>query len=114
MVQGRSGDSILYPRLGHRHEGADRLLSFSLFRLPQWRLWCRSLFAGLGVREGIFIFLFTKAGASTGGGADPISLLFFFATLLVSVLGGIEYVRIGGKKAMEVGDDMPTDLEMTD
>ncbi len=65
--------------------------------------------AGLGVREGIFIFLFTKAGASMEE-ALSLSLLFFFATLLVSVLGGIEYVRIGGKKVM----DVPEDLEMAD
>lgn len=65
--------------------------------------------AGLGVREGIFIFLFTKAGAPIEE-ALSLSLLFFFATLLVSVLGGIEYVRIGGKKTM----DVPEDLEMAD
>lgn len=61
--------------------------------------------AGLGVREGIFIFLFTKAGAAQEE-ALSISLLFFFVTLLISVLGGIQYVRIGGKKAMEIDDEM--------
>ena len=64
--------------------------------------------AGLGVREGIFIYLFTKIGVSQVE-ALSLSLLFFFATLLVSVLGGIEYVRIGGKKAVEV-EGMPEDV----
>ena len=40
--------------------------------------------AGLGVREGIFIFLFTKAGAAQEE-ALTLSLLFFFVTLVVSI-----------------------------
>ncbi|MBE9532251.1 MAG: flippase-like domain-containing protein [Proteobacteria bacterium] len=69
--------------------------------------------AGLGVREGIFIYLFTKAGASQEE-ALSLSLLFFFATLIVSVLGGIEYVRIGGKKAMEGSEDMEVSMDTND
>ncbi len=69
--------------------------------------------AGLGVREGIFIYLFTKIGTSQEE-ALSLSLLFFFATLIISIIGGIEYVRIGGKKAVQAPVDMDKDMEMTD
>jgi uncharacterized membrane protein YbhN (UPF0104 family) len=69
--------------------------------------------AGLGVREGIFIYLFTRIGVSQEA-ALSLSLLFFFVTLLVSVLGGIEYVRIGGKKAVEAPIDMSKDMGTAD
>jgi len=50
--------------------------------------------AGLGIREGAFVYLFSKAGG-TSAEALSISLLFFFATVVVSLIGGVEYVRRG-------------------
>lgn len=57
--------------------------------------------SGLGIREGAFVFLFTKAGA-TQEQALTLSLMWFVIMALVSIIGGVEYVRLGGKKnAME-------------
>jgi uncharacterized protein (TIRG00374 family) len=53
--------------------------------------------AGLGIREGAFVYLFTLVGASTEQ-ALTLSLMWFALMVLVSVLGGFEYVRMGGKK----------------
>jgi uncharacterized protein (TIRG00374 family) len=50
--------------------------------------------AGLGIREGAFVFLFAKAGGSSAE-AMSISLLFFFTMLIVSLIGGVEYLRRG-------------------
>ena len=52
--------------------------------------------AGLGIREGAFVFLFTRAGASTEQ-ALTLSLMWFVITAIVSLIGGVEYVRMGGK-----------------
>ncbi len=60
--------------------------------------------SGLGIREGAFVFLFEKAGA-TQEQALSLSLLFFVITVLSSVLGGIEYVRVGGRKEMGLPDN---------
>lgn len=57
--------------------------------------------SGLGIREGAFVFLFTRVGA-TQEQALTLSLMWFAIMALVSVIGGVEYVRLGGKKtAME-------------
>jgi uncharacterized protein (TIRG00374 family) len=53
--------------------------------------------SGLGIREGAFVFLFTRVGA-TQEEALGLSLLWFAIMVCVSLLGGIEYVRAGGKK----------------
>ena len=50
--------------------------------------------AGLGIREGAFVFLFAKAGG-TSAEAMSVSLLFFFTTVIVSLIGGVEYIRRG-------------------
>jgi uncharacterized protein (TIRG00374 family) len=50
--------------------------------------------AGLGIREGAFVFLFAKAGGSSAE-AMSISLLFFFSMLVISLIGGVEYLRRG-------------------
>jgi hypothetical protein len=55
--------------------------------------------AGLGVREGVFIYLFSKVGVPQEQ-ALTLSLVFVIATTLISLVGGIEYVRLGGKKGM--------------
>lgn len=57
-------------------------------------------FAGLGVREGVFVYLFTKAGAGMEE-ALGLSLLWFFITLAVSLWGGVEYLRLGGKEELK-------------
>lgn len=54
--------------------------------------------SGLGIREGAFVFLFTRVGATTEQ-ALTLSLMWFVIQALVSIAGGIEYVRMGGKKA---------------
>ncbi len=53
--------------------------------------------SGLGIREGAFIFLFTKVGATLEQ-AMTLSLMWFAITALVSLIGGIEYIRMGGEK----------------
>lgn len=58
--------------------------------------------SGLGIREGAFVFLFTMAGA-TKEQALTLSLLWFAVGVIVSLIGGVEYVRMGGKKAVEGG-----------
>lgn len=53
--------------------------------------------SGLGLREGAFVFLFTKVGA----GKEQIitlSLMWFMIMAVVSLIGGIEYLRMGGKR----------------
>ncbi|CAG1066652.1 hypothetical protein BAC1_02274 [uncultured bacterium] len=58
--------------------------------------------SGLGIREGAFVFLFSMAGATTEQ-ALTLSLMWFAVGVIVSLIGGFEYVRMGGKKAVEDG-----------
>jgi hypothetical protein len=58
--------------------------------------------AGLGIREGAFVYLFTRAGA-TPEEALTLSLMWFAIMVVVSTAGGIEYVRTGGRKALPDG-----------
>jgi uncharacterized protein (TIRG00374 family) len=51
--------------------------------------------SGLGVREGVLVYLFSRAGAPEEVSL-ALSLLWFAVTASVSVVGGIEYVRRGG------------------
>ncbi|VAW35988.1 hypothetical protein MNBD_DELTA02-306 [hydrothermal vent metagenome] len=53
--------------------------------------------AGLGIREGVFIFLFTGVGVSREE-ALGLSLLWFITTVVISLPGAVEYIRTGGKK----------------
>ena len=53
--------------------------------------------AGLGIREGAFVFLFTKVGA-TQAQALSLSLVWFFVSVFINLLGGIEYIRLGSVK----------------
>ncbi|MBI5048033.1 MAG: flippase-like domain-containing protein [Deltaproteobacteria bacterium] len=53
--------------------------------------------AGLGIREGAFVFLFTKVGA-TQAEALSLSLLWFFISAFINLIGGIEYIRLGSIK----------------
>jgi len=62
--------------------------------------------AGLGIREGAFIFLFTRAGA-TKEQAITLSLMWFAIMAIVSIVGGLEYLRIGGRRQMETEADTP-------
>ncbi|MDP2688907.1 MAG: lysylphosphatidylglycerol synthase domain-containing protein, partial [Deltaproteobacteria bacterium] len=66
--------------------------------------------SGLGLREGAFVFLFTRVGA-TQEQALTLSLMWFAIAAIVSVIGGIEYVRMGGRKEV-VGEGAPPDLKM--
>ena len=50
--------------------------------------------SGLGLREGAFVYLFTKVGA-TDAQALTVSLVYFAAMVLLGLIGGIEYVRLG-------------------
>jgi len=54
--------------------------------------------SGLGIREGAFIYLFTKAGVSKEQ-ALTLSLMWFAIMAVVSLIGGIEYLRMGGRRA---------------
>ncbi len=58
--------------------------------------------SGLGIREGAFVYLFTMVGA-TKEQAIALSLLWFATCAFVSIIGGVEYVRMGGKKAVQEG-----------
>ncbi len=53
--------------------------------------------SGLGIREGAFVFLFAHAGATTEE-ALGLSLVWFAVVVSTSLLGGIEYIRAGGRK----------------
>jgi len=53
--------------------------------------------AGLGLREGAFVYLFARAGASREQ-ALTLSLMWFFIMVVVSIAGGVEYVRAGGRR----------------
>lgn len=50
--------------------------------------------AGLGIREGAFVYLFTKVG-STQEQALTLSLMWFAIMACVSLFGAFEYVRSG-------------------
>ena len=50
--------------------------------------------AGLGVREGAFVYLFSTIGQSSAH-ALSLSMLWFSMIVVVSLWGGIEYIRIG-------------------
>ncbi|MFQ5735698.1 MAG: lysylphosphatidylglycerol synthase transmembrane domain-containing protein [Thermodesulfobacteriota bacterium] len=66
--------------------------------------------AGLGLREGAFVYLFTRVGVAQEQ-ALTLSLMWFVTSVLVSMIGGVEYVRMGGKKEV-VGEGTPPDLKM--
>src|SRR3990170_1991177 len=53
--------------------------------------------SGLGLREGAFVYLFTKVGA-TDAQALTVSLASFAVTVLLGLIGGIEYIRLGSVK----------------
>lgn len=53
--------------------------------------------SGLGLREGAFVYLFTKVG-TTDAQALSISLAGFAVVVMVSLLGGIEYMRLSSIK----------------
>lgn len=58
--------------------------------------------AGLGLREGAFVYLFSRADLKPAE-ALSLSLSWFFVALLVGLIGGIEYARIGGMRKDGVG-----------
>ena len=59
--------------------------------------------SGLGLREGAFVYLFTKVGA-TDAQALTVSLASFAVTVLLGLIGGIEYIRLGSiKNSAELG-----------
>jgi uncharacterized protein (TIRG00374 family) len=66
--------------------------------------------AGLGIREGAFVFLFAKAGG-TSAEALSISLLFFFIMVVVSLIGGVAYIRVGSVRVSEIETK---DMEVVD
>lgn len=64
--------------------------------------------SGLGIREGAFVFLFTRVGV-TQEQALTLSLMWFVICALISMAGGIEYIRTGGGKET-AGEGAPTDF----
>jgi uncharacterized membrane protein YbhN (UPF0104 family) len=61
--------------------------------------------AGLGIREAGYVILFTKIGV-TSAEALSLSLLVFITMVLLNLIGGIEYLRIGKppkKESLESG-----------
>jgi uncharacterized protein (TIRG00374 family) len=58
--------------------------------------------SGLGIREGAFVFLFTRVGAAQEE-ALGLSLIWFAIMVSVSFIGGVEYIRTGGKKGFGPG-----------
>ncbi|MBI5598488.1 MAG: flippase-like domain-containing protein [Deltaproteobacteria bacterium] len=53
--------------------------------------------SGLGIREGVLVFLFTRAGASAEA-ALGMGLMWFFIAAVVSTYGAFEYMKAGGRK----------------
>lgn len=62
--------------------------------------------SGLGIREGAFVYLFSRAGASKEQ-ALTLSLMWFAMAAVVSIAGGVEYIRMGGGKAYKGGEAGP-------
>ncbi|MBI5826525.1 MAG: flippase-like domain-containing protein [Deltaproteobacteria bacterium] len=62
--------------------------------------------SGLGIREGAFVYLFSRAGASKEQ-ALTLSLMWFVMAAVVSIAGGVEYIRMGGGKAYKGGEAGP-------
>ncbi|MFQ5480323.1 MAG: YbhN family protein [Thermodesulfobacteriota bacterium] len=58
---------------------------------------------GLGIREGAFVYLFTMVGA-TKGQALSLSLIWYAVMVVVSMIGGIAFIRMGGH-AREIPED---------
>lgn len=54
-------------------------------------------FSGLGLREGAFVYLFSKVGM-TSAQALSISLAGFAIMVLLGLIGGVEYIRLGSVK----------------
>jgi uncharacterized protein (TIRG00374 family) len=61
--------------------------------------------AGLGLREGAFVFLFAKIGVSSAS-ALSLSLTWFIVVVISSLFGCIEYIRMGQHIKMEEMDDI--------
>jgi hypothetical protein len=60
--------------------------------------------AGLGLREGAFVFLFAQVGVSSAS-ALSLSLAWFIVVVISSLFGCVEYLRMGKDiKLSEVGD----------
>lgn len=59
--------------------------------------------SGLGLREGAFVFLFSYAGADKEQ-VIVMSLMWFAGLAFVSMIGGVEYLRLGGRKEFAAGD----------
>jgi len=53
--------------------------------------------SGLGLREGAFVYLFSKVGM-TSAQALSISLAGFAIMVLLGLVGGVEYIRVGSVK----------------
>jgi len=50
---------------------------------------------GLGIREGAFVYLFTMVGA-TKAQAISLSLIWYAVMVVVSMIGGIAFIKMGG------------------
>lgn len=103
VVQG--GVIIGYYVLG-RGLGMDIPISYYFFFIPLATVvsMLPVSLAGLGIREGAFVYLFTSVGA-TKEQALTLSLMWFTILVVVSIAGGVEYVRIGKPKDIpESGD----------
>jgi len=50
---------------------------------------------GLGIREGAFVYLFTMVGA-TKTQAISLSLIWYAVMVVVSMIGGIAFIKMGG------------------
>ncbi len=58
---------------------------------------------GLGIREGAFVYLFTMVGA-TKGQALSLSLIWYAVMVVVSMIGGVAFIKMGGH-AREIPED---------
>ncbi len=58
--------------------------------------------SGLGLREGAFVFLFSRAGVASTE-ALSLSLLYFFIIVATSLIGGPLYIWSGTEKSYKVG-----------
>lgn len=53
--------------------------------------------SGIGIREGIMVLLFSFGGAESES-VIVMSLMWFAGLALISTVGGLEYIRLGGKR----------------
>ncbi len=80
-----------------RNLGIDVRLAYFFFFIPLATVFSMVPISvgGLGLREGAFVYLFTMVGA-TKEQAISLSLIWFAVMVVVSMIGGVAFIKMGG------------------